>query len=97
MDRPNATQNINGGMVETRYPVVVRSGYSEPRCPSWKIHTIAPKVADSDRVFRISALIGNTMLPVNRNSTRNVAIAISAIAMGNVRPNEFRLSELIAV
>ncbi len=53
------------------------------RCPSWKIHTMAPKTALRLSRLNTRALSGSTTLPVNPNSTTNVATAIRTMATGN--------------
>ena len=46
---------------------------SPARCPSWKIHTRAPKLAPRLRMFMMTALIGTMIEPVMRNSSTRVA------------------------
>ena len=46
------------------------------RCPSWNIHTMAPKVAVSDRRFRTIAFNGTSRLPNTRNSRTKVTTAM---------------------
>ena len=70
MDSPKAMQNNSTGMLATRVPVDVVP--NAPRWPSWKIHTIAPNAADSDRTLSASDLSGSTTLPVSRNSSTSV-------------------------
>ena len=69
----------------------------DARCPSWKIQTIVPSTALSISRFRTSAFIGTTMLPVNRNSSTNVASAISRIATGSRSPTAALVSMSVAV
>src|SRR2546421_9805722 len=78
-------QNIRIGVDVSRVPVGVNDS-SPDRCPSWKIHTMAPNVADRLSRFRIRALTGITTLPEKRNSITNVITAIIATASGR-RPN----------
>ena len=66
--------------------MTVKSPSHCERCPSWKTHTIAPKVADRLSVLATSALIGRTTEPVNRNSRMNVATAMIPIAHGRRDP-----------
>ena len=80
MDSPNAMQNIRTGIVAARYPVDVVPNPS--RCPSWKNHTIAPNVADNDNTLSTNAFSGSTTLPVKRNSSTNVAMAIAPSTHG---------------
>ena len=79
-------QNMRIGMAVSSWPVTVKSPSRPERWPSWKIHTIAPNVAERLSVLSSSALIGMTTEPVNRNSSRNVEIAMMPIAHGRRSP-----------
>src|SRR6266571_2767328 len=81
-------------MVGTRPPLTAAPNMF--RWSSWKIHTIAPNVADSDNTLSTSALSGKNTLPVNRNRIANVASAIPPSAYGSLAPSEFRLSTFSA-
>ena len=74
-------QNNSTGMLATRIPVAVVP--SPPRCPSWKIHTIAPKAALSESMLSTNAFSGIITLPVSRNSTANMITAMSPSTTGN--------------
>ena len=74
-------QNNSTGMLATRMPVAVVP--SPPRCPSWKIQTIAPKAADNESTFSANAFSGIITLPVSRNSTANMTTAMSPSTTGN--------------
>ena len=52
------------------------------RCPSWKIHTKAPKLAHRLRMFMTTALIGTMIEPVIRNSSTSVATITMRAAHG---------------
>ncbi len=86
-------QNNSTGMLATRVPVDVVP--SAPRLPSWKIHTIAPNAADSDRMLSTSALTGSTTLPVSRNSSTSMITAISPSTSGSREVIACTLSRLI--
>src|SRR5689334_17311804 len=74
-------QNIRIGMTTAMVPVGVKS--SQPlRWPSWKIHTIAPKVAVRLSRLSTTALSGTSRLPKSRNSTTNVTRAMKPTAHG---------------
>jgi hypothetical protein len=66
---------------------------SDPRLPSWKSHTIAPSTALSTNALRISALRGITTLPVNRNSSTNIATATTA----STRPNRSTIAARLSI
>ncbi len=69
--------------------VLVGSGVnprSPDRCPSWKIHTTAPKTAVRLRKLRTSALSGSTTLPVNSHRMMKVVKTIRARASGSRLP-----------
>ena len=63
-------QNSSTG-IEVLVGVGVKPSRLE-KWPSWKIHTIAPRVAPRVSALPSSARTGCTMLPVNRNSRMNV-------------------------
>ena len=52
------------------------------RCPSWKIQTRAPKLAQRLRMFMTTALIGTMIEPVMRNSSTSVAATTRRAANG---------------
>ena len=52
------------------------------RCPSWKIQTRAPKLAQRLRMFMTTALIGTMIEPVIRNSSTRVAATTRRAANG---------------
>jgi hypothetical protein len=64
-------------------PVAVKSSASL-RCPSWKMNTIAPKVADRLRTLSTSALIGMITEPNCMNITMNVTSAMIPRARGSL-------------
>ena len=74
-------QNNSTGMLATNVPVGVVP--SAPRWPSWKIHTIAPNAAVSERTLSTNAFSGMTMLPVSRNSSTNMMTAMSPSTSGS--------------
>ena len=74
-------QNMRIGIDESMRPVAVKSSTPE-RLPSWKTQTIAPKVAVRLSRLSTSALIGISTLPVIRNSSTRVAMAMMANAHG---------------
>ena len=63
-------------------PVAVTSS-RDVRCPSWKIHTMAPNVAVRLSTFIMMALIGTTTLPSMANNRTKVATPMSASATGS--------------
>ena len=74
-------QNNNTGIFATRTPVAVVP--RPPRCPSWKIHTIAPNAADSESTLSTNAFSGIITLPVSRNNTTNMITAMSPSTTGS--------------
>ncbi len=86
-------QNNSTGMLATNVPVGVVP--SAPRWPSWKIHTIAPNAAVSERMLSANAFSGMTMLPVSRNSSTNMMTAISPSTSGSREVMASTLSRLI--
>ena len=72
---------MDGSMV----PVGVNRS-SPDRCPSWKIQTITPNVADSDSTFIKIAFTGSTTDPNARNSSTNVARQMTRAIHGSVWP-----------
>ena len=80
-------------MLATKIPLGVVP--NAPRCPSWKIHTIAPNAAVSERTLSTNAFSGITTLPVNRNSRTNMMTAISPSTSGNRDAMASTLSRLI--
>ncbi len=56
---------------------------SQDRCPHWNTHTITPNVAVSDSTFITIAFTGSTTEPNARNSSRNVAPAITRAIHGS--------------
>ena len=75
-------QNMRIGDEMSSDPVDVK--FRRPdRCPSWKIHTIAPNVAVRLRKLRTSAFSGTSRLPNIRKSITNVERAMSPIAIGS--------------
>src|SRR5215467_10068997 len=90
MDSPNAMQN-SSTVMDVSIGLGVKPSRPD-RWPSWKIQATTPSVADSDSALSTSARIGCTMLPVNRNSSTNVVIAISAMAAGRCEPMDALLS-----
>ena len=77
--------NIRIGMVGSIVPLGVNCS-SPDRCPSWKIQTTTPYMADSDSTFITIALTGSTTEPNARNSSTNVASATTSAIHGSVRP-----------
>ena len=73
-------------MLAFRYPVAPTPPSRPDRWPSWKIHTIAPKVAESESTFSTRALTGMSTLRVNENNTTRVDRAISPRASGSTPP-----------
>ena len=67
------------GMVSINVPVAVKSKSPE-RCPSWKIHTMAPKVAERLATLNTRALSGMNKLRKSRSSMRKVAPTTSRTA-----------------
>ena len=86
-------QNSSTGMLATSVPLAVVP--RPPRCPSWKIHTIAPNAALSERTSSANAFSGITTLPVSRNSSTNMITPISASTTGRVEVMASTLSRLI--
>src|SRR5438105_10581301 len=77
-------QNIVIGVVVSISPVGVK--FSSPdRCPSWKIQTIAPNVADKLNRFKSTAFTGTRRLPAIRNRTTKVTRPINPSAYGTKR------------
>src|ERR1044072_2390321 len=74
-------QNIRIGVVVSIMPVGVNPSAPD-RWPSWKTHTIAPNVAESDSRFNTTAFAGTRPLPDIRNSTTNVPSPITPAAAG---------------
>ncbi len=72
-------------MAGSMVPVGVNRS-SPDRCPSWKIHTMTPNVADSDSAFMPMALTGSTTEPKARNSSTNVARQMTSAIHGRVCP-----------
>ena len=68
---------------------------ARPRCPSWKIHTIAPNAAVSESMLSTKAFSGTTTLPVSRNSSANMITAISPSTSGSRDVMASTLSRLI--
>src|SRR5450755_4675450 len=83
MDSPNMIANIRTGMVGLIVPFGVKPS-SPDRCPSWKIHTTTPYIADSDRMFITIASTGSTSDPNARNSSTNVAMTTASPIHGRV-------------
>ncbi len=77
--------NIRTGMVGSMVPVGVNCS-SRDRCPSWKIHTTTPYMADSDSTFIAIALTGSTTDPNARNSSTNVASPTTSPIHGKICP-----------
>jgi hypothetical protein len=75
--------SIRIGIVGSMVPVGVNCR-SPDRCPSWKIHTTTPNVAASDSRFIAIALTGSTTDPNARNSSTNVAPAMTRPIHGTV-------------
>ena len=80
-------------MLATKTPLGVVP--SAPRFPSWKIHTIAPKAAVSERTLSAKAFSGITTLPVNRKRSMNMKLAISPSTKGKCDAMALTLSRLI--
>ncbi len=71
MEMANAITNSRGGIVvEVGVGVKPRN---PDRCPSWKIHTINPRTANSVSALRIIAFSGIRTLPVKRNNIKKLA------------------------
>ena len=68
-------------MVSTSWPVGVKPSRPD-KWPSWKIHTMAPKVALKLSRLSTSAFTGTSRLPNMRNSNTNVDTAIRPSAIG---------------
>ena len=64
-------QNMITGSVGSIEPGVKPSRFE--RCPSWKIHTIAPNEAEIESRFITTAFSGRTIEPRSRKSTNIVA------------------------
>ena len=79
----------------SRNPVEVKPRVSA-RLPSWKPQTRIPKVADSDRMFMIIALIGSTTDPKARNSSTNIVSARNSPTQGSRSPSPSRRSTCAA-
>ena len=79
--KPKAMAKIRTGRVGSSESVGEKRS-RRCRWPSWKIQVIRPKAALSDSVFKTIAFRGITMLDSMALSTRNVAITITAAAMG---------------
>ena len=69
------------GVVASRLPVAVKSSRPD-RWPSWKTHTMAPKVAVRLSRLRTIALTGMTTLPNIMNSRTAVITAMRPSANG---------------
>jgi len=67
MDKPKAMQNIRMGVVVSVTPVGVNPRKPD-RWPSWKTHTMAPKVAESHSRFSTIALMGTRIDPNMRTT-----------------------------
>src|SRR2546423_1081298 len=70
------------GVVVSMMPVAVKSRAPD-RWPSWKIHTMAPKVADRLSRLRITAFTGTSRLPDIRNRTVKVTTTMARAASGS--------------
>ncbi len=88
-------QNMRIGVKMSMLPVGVKPSRPD-RCPSWKIQTIAPNVAVRLRTLSSSALTGTRRLPVIRNSSTNVATAISASVHGRTARTDAFVSTSVA-
>src|ERR1039457_6538983 len=77
--------SIRIGVVGSMVPVGVKCS-SPDRCPSWKIQTTTPKVADRDAAFITIALTGSTTDPKARNSSTNVASTTTSAIHGSAAP-----------
>src|ERR1700716_3955720 len=86
-------QNNSTGMLATSVPVGVVP--SAPRWPSWNIHTNAPKAAVNDKTLSTNDFSGNTTLPVSRNSSTNVIVAMVPRTVGSREVIACELSRLI--
>ena len=75
-------QNIRIGVVMSMSPVGVKSS-SSARWPSWKIQTMAPKVALRLSRLRTMAFTGTRTLPNMRNRTTKVTRAMMPAASGS--------------
>src|SRR6478672_8059215 len=80
-------QNMRIGITTAIVPVGVKSN-SPDRCPSWKIHTMAPNVAVRLRMLRTTAFSGTSKLPNSRNSTTNVVTTMMPAASGMLENSE---------
>src|ERR1700727_1372702 len=82
MDSPKMTASIRIGMVGSMVPVGVKCS-SPDRCPSWKIHTTTPKVADRDSTFITIAFTGSTTDPgAGRSGTPRARATTAGISGG---------------
>ena len=89
------TLNMMIGLPAMVYP----SGWKArrpDRWPSWKIQTIAPKLAVMDRRVMITALSGRTTDPNSRNRIAPLAMRVRATAYGARSDCETRKSWPIA-
>ena len=77
--------SIRIGWVASIAPVLVKPS-SDDRWPSWKIHTRAPKDAESDSTFITTALSGSTTEPNARNSSTRVTPTTNSPIHGSVEP-----------
>src|SRR6478735_6328014 len=89
-DRDNT---IGIGRARSSVPVAVVP--NAPRCPSWNIHTSAPKAAVNDKMLSVNDFTGNTTLPVSTNKSTNVIAAMIARTMGSREVTAWAVSLLL--